>query len=125
MGFLSSLFLSSLLPRTWTRSVGTRNLGATRRNRSSQGRVHAPGRMTKDVFRSSRSLLPLFLSPLLESLTENLECGEWRERASRVCFAHEKARAKVETDVSQIFARPIYSINHLRSVLIVSQHLSS
>ena len=43
---LLSLFLSSLLPRTWTRSVGTRNLGATRRNRSSQGRVQALGRWT-------------------------------------------------------------------------------
>jgi len=49
----SSLPLSSSRgphPRTWTRSVGTKNLGAARRNRSSalQGRVHDPGRRTKD-----------------------------------------------------------------------------
>jgi len=64
------------------------------------------------------------LSLPLESLTENLECGEWRERVSRVRFAHEKAKVKVESDVSQISARPIYSINHLRSALIVSHHPS-
>jgi len=43
-------------PRTWTRSVGTKNLGATRRNRSLafalQGRVHDLGRRTD---------LPLFM----------------------------------------------------------------
>jgi hypothetical protein len=66
-GFLSSLHLSNLLPRTWTRSVGTRNLGATRRNRSFRSpqaqSLFVPLLVRSRSFRPVRAIQPVLRIP--------------------------------------------------------------